>query len=166
MSDFINRCLSLIKQKEQDPIQQKFNDTLNKLLPNVKQHLRPIECLHKHYIRSCIAMESCSNYILHVYPNYIKQTHLDIYKLQLVIDYNENKIQLHGYNKEDLIVSLYNIYMAEKEIQMINDILWFLQRDHSCRASITKAMSFMEFYERKYTHPERKNYRQLLSEYL
>ena len=166
MPAFINRKINILQKKENDFMYTKFNDALKKILPNTKYFYRPITCLHRHYNITCITMESCSNYITNTYPNYIQNAHLEMYKLNMSIQLNKNKIEESGFNKEILIISLYNQQIAEREIQIIKNILWYLKRNHVPVSTIGKAISFMEFYESRYPHPIRKNYREILSEYL
>ena len=96
----------------------------------------------------------------------INNTNISIHILQTTINYNWNKVEITGFNKELLVITLYNQHLMEEEINMLNNILWLLKRDHKVIATIKKALVFIEFYERRYAHPQRKNYRSLLSEYL
>ena len=164
MNDFLQKMALNIKKNNNFYTQ--YNTIFNTLLPNIQNFNKPIHNIEKHYYRSCIAAESCCNYIMYAYPNYINNSNIKIHNLQTAIKYYWNKVEMAGYNKKLLIITLYNQQIMEEEIKTINNILWLLKRDTQAITIIKKSLEFIEFYEGRHLHPHRKNYRLILSEYL
>lgn len=165
MNNFLQDLLKSIDNNNN--INTIYKDIINKLLPNIKQFYKDIKNLHQHYQRSCIAAESCYNYIIYTYPNYINNTNTRIYNLQVTILYNWRKVQISGFSKEHLIITLYHEQQMYNEIDTLNNILWLLKRDNTAIVTIKKSLEFIEFYESKYiNYTIRLDYRNILSEYI
>jgi len=165
MNNFLQDLLKSIDNKNN--INTIYKDVMNKLLPNIKQFNKDIKNLNKHYNRACIAAESCYNYIIYTYPNYINNANTRIYNLQVTILYNWRRVEMSGFSKKTLIIALYHEQHMYNEIYTLNNILWLLKRDNTAIATIKKALEFIEFYERKYTsYTIRLDYRNILSEYI
>jgi len=154
------------KFKHDDGIRHQYNNVISTLLPNISGINGQIYNIERHYYKSCIAVESCCNYIINYYPQYKNNTGIRIHNLQTTMDYEWKQVELCGFNKKSLITTLYNQQEMLKEIDNLKSILWLLERDTTAITTVKRTLPFMEFYERRHQHKPRKNYRLILSEYL
>lgn len=162
----MNNFLSIINSNENQQAQKEFKKVLLKILPDTSNFDKPIKCIHEHYKLSVNTANACYIYIVDVYPKYIKKLENDIINYKNKIIKNQKNLELNGFDKTNVILTIFEEELINKRIIFIENLLWWLQRSYLPKSAIKKAVGFMEFYERRYPHAPRRDYTLFISEYL
>lgn len=161
----MNNLLNIVNSDENQLAQKEFKKVLLKIFPDTSKFYKPIHCIHSHYKLSVDTANACYTYIVDVYPKYIKKLENDIINYQNKLIENWKILELSGFTKIKVILTIYEDELINKRIIFIENLLWWLQRSYQPKSTIKKAVDFMEFYERRYPHFPRRDYTLFMSEY-